>query len=298
MFSKFKRILSKTRSGFGQAWAKLLGKTIIDEDTLESLETLLLKADVGITTTEDLLALVQKNVCADRDVMSILKSELLHLLEPCEQALQLKDQPCVILMVGINGAGKTTTIAKLARYFKDQNKKVLLAAGDTFRAAAIEQLSAWGQRLDIPVISQSHGSDSASVIFDAFQSARSKNIDVLLADTAGRLHTKASLMDELKKIIRVLKKIDADAPQHVILVLDASTGQNALRQVKEFQQAVGINGLILTKLDGTAKGGVIFALAKDFKLPIYFLGSGEQSEDLLPFSAQAFVDGLFEGEDS
>lgn len=295
MFGKLKNLLSKTRSACAQGWSKLLGKTIIDEATLEELETLLLKADVGVTTTELLLEKVKARA-GEKEVLAILKEELLALLTPCEHAFSLAPEakPCVILLVGINGAGKTTTLAKLAHRFQNEHKKILLACGDTFRAAAIEQLITWAQRLKAPYLAQTQGADSASVIFDALQSAKSKQLDILLADTAGRLHTKSNLMDELKKIIRVLKKIDADAPHEVILVLDASTGQNALRQVKEFHQAVNLTGLILTKLDGTAKGGVVFALAEEFKLPIYFLGCGEAIDDLLPFSAQAFVDGLFE----
>lgn len=296
MFSKLKNLLSKTRSSMAQGWAKLSGKTIVDEATLEELETLLLKADVGIATTERLLMIVKKRARTGEDVVAILKEELLNLLLPCEKPLATAttSKPCVILMVGINGAGKTTTIAKLAQHFKREQHKILLACGDTFRAAAIEQLVTWAERLNIPYLAQAQGSDSASVIFDALQSAKSKHMDILLADTAGRLHTKSNLMDELKKIIRVIKKVDEAAPQEIILVLDASTGQNALRQVKEFHQAVHLTGLILTKLDGTAKGGVVFALAEEFKLPIYFLGCGEGMDDLLAFSARAFVDGLFE----
>lgn len=294
MFSKLKNLLSKTRSACAQGWSKLLGKTTIDETTLEELETLLLKADVGINTTQYLLDTLQKKA-GQKEVLTLLKEELLALLKPCEHSLTLVSdrKPCVILLVGINGAGKTTTLAKLAQRFNKEHQKILLACGDTFRAAAIEQLVTWARRLNLPYLAQTQGADSASVIFDALQSAKSKQMDVLLADTAGRLHTKSNLMDELKKIIRVLKKVDAAAPDEVILVLDASTGQNALRQVKEFHQAVNLTGLILTKLDGTAKGGVVFALAKEFGLPIYFLGCGEGIDDLLPFSAEAFVEGLF-----
>ncbi len=296
MFSKLKHILSKTRMSLMIGWAKLSGKVLIDEDTLEALETQLLKADIGIDTTTFLLAQVKKRANEGLDIVTLLKEELLKLLQPCEKALNTyaDAKPCVMIMIGINGAGKTTSIAKLAHYFKNQKKSVLLACGDTFRAAAIEQLTAWARRLDIPFLAQTQGSDSASVIFDALQSAKSKNIDILLADTAGRLHTKGNLMDELKKIIRVIKKVDATAPHEVILVLDASTGQNAVQQLKEFHQAVNVTGLILTKLDGTAKGGVIFALAKEFNIPIYFIGCGEQADDLAPFSATDFVQGLFE----
>ena len=296
MFSKLKDILSKTRLSLAMGWAKLSGKSLIDEDTLEALETLLLKADIGINTTTFLLAQVKKRANEGIDVLTLLKEELLKLLQPCEKALNthVDAKPCVMIMIGINGAGKTTSIAKLAHYFKNQKKSVLLACGDTFRAAAIEQLTAWAKRIDIPFLAQTQGSDSASVIFDALQSAKSKNIDILLADTAGRLHTKGNLMDELKKIIRVIKKVDAAAPHEVILVLDASTGQNALQQLKEFHQAVTVTGLILTKLDGTAKGGVVFGLAKEFNIPIYFIGCGEQADDLVPFSASEFIEGLFE----
>jgi fused signal recognition particle receptor len=295
MFSKFKNFLSKTRASLSQGWAKLAGKTIIDEATLEELETLLLKADVGLQTTEYLLNALQQRPKEDKDVLSLLKEELLKLLKPCEKTLTLdpKAQPFTILVVGVNGAGKTTSIAKLAQYFQQQQKKVLFACGDTFRAAATEQLVTWAERLNIPYMAQNQGADSASVIFDALQSAQAKHIDLLLADTAGRLHTQNNLMDELKKIVRVIKKVDATAPQEVLLVLDASTGQNALRQLKEFHQAVNVTGLILTKLDGTAKGGVVLALAQEFALPIYFVGYGEGINDLAPFSAQAFVEGLF-----
>jgi fused signal recognition particle receptor len=296
MFSKLKNILSKTRVSLAIGWAKLSGKALIDEETLEALEIQLLKADIGINTTTFLLAQVKKRANEGLDILTLLKDELLKLLQPCEKALNVNidAKPCVMIMIGINGAGKTTSIAKLAHYFKNQKKSVLLACGDTFRAAAIEQLTAWARRLDVPFLAQTQGSDSASVIFDALQSAKSKNIDILLADTAGRLHTKGNLMDELKKIIRVIKKVDGTAPHEVILVLDASTGQNALQQLKEFHQAVNVTGLILTKLDGTAKGGVVFALAKEFNLPIYFIGCGEQADDLVPYSATEFVQGLFE----
>ena len=296
MFNKLKTLLSKTRSSFSSGWHKLLGKTVLDDETLETLETLLLKADLGIPTTEKLLEQLKKRMHKAQALLPSLQQLLLELIMPCEQnfAFTTTAKPRVILMVGINGAGKTTSMAKLAHAFQQHGQKVLLACGDTFRAAATEQLNVWAKRLNIPSIYQAQGADSASVIFDALQSAQAKGMDVVLADTAGRLHTKQNLLEELKKIIRVLKKLDPAAPHDIILVLDASIGQNALRQLEEFHQAVSISGLILTKLDGTAKGGIVFALADRFQIPIYFLGTGEGIDDLLPFSASDFVASLFE----
>lgn len=295
MFNSFKKLLGKTRSSLSLGWAKLSGKTIIDEATYEELETLLLKADVGIQATEYLLNAIKKQPKNGEDILSHLKAEILKILQPCEKNLTINPDahPYTLLIVGVNGVGKTTTIAKLAQYFQTHGKQIMLACGDTFRAAAKEQLITWAERLKIPYMAQSQGVDSASVIFDALQSAKSKRIDLLLADTAGRLHTQNHLMDELKKIVRVMQKVDSAAPEEVILVLDASTGQNALRQLKEFHQAVKVTGLVLTKLDGTAKGGIVLALAQEFGLPIYFIGCGEGIHDLEVFSAQAFVDGLF-----
>jgi fused signal recognition particle receptor len=267
--------------------------------TLESLEDILLMADVGIDTTEYLLTRIKKNLSGTNaqdtaHLKKLLADAMLDILLPCEKPLHLTVQPFVILMVGVNGAGKTTTLGKLAAYFLDHQKKVLLAAGDTFRAAAVEQLQTWGNRNGVPVIAQSEGADSASVIFDAVQSAHAKNIEVVLADTAGRLHTQHNLMNELKKIVRVIKKADSDAPHEILLVLDASIGQNALQQAKQFHEAVGVTGLVITKLDGTSKGGVIFSIARSLKLPIRFIGLGEKSEDLEVFDAALFVKALLE----
>ncbi len=232
-------------------------------------------------------------------LQSALQEELLSLLQPCESPLDVSaHKPYVILMVGVNGVGKTTTIGKLARRFQDQGRSVMLAAGDTFRAAAVEQLQAWGERNNVPVVAQHTGADSASVVFDALQAAQARGVDVLIADTAGRLHNKDNLMEELKKVVRVLQKLDPEAPHEVMLVLDAGTGQNALAQADQFRQAVGVTGLSLTKLDGTAKGGVIFAIARKLGLPIRFIGVGEALEDLRPFEARQFIDALFARDDT
>jgi fused signal recognition particle receptor len=301
-FKRLKNRLSKTRSNLTDGMASLLlGKKQIDDDLLEELETLLLTADVGVEATsriiDDLTGQVRRKELSDPAALSgILKQQLADILSSCHQEEQqaAADKPQVILMVGINGAGKTTTIGKLAKKLQDDGKKVMLAAGDTFRAAAVEQLQAWGERNDIPVIAQHTGADSASVLFDALQAATARNVDVLIADTAGRLHTKSNLMDELSKIARVMKKIDPDAPHEVMLVVDAGTGQNALNQAEQFNKAVKLTGITLTKLDGTAKGGIIFAIADKLKLPIRFIGIGESIEDLRPFDADEFVNALFE----
>ena len=301
-FSRLKKGLGKTRSGLGEGLAGLvLGKKVIDDELLEDIETQLLVADVGVNATrriiDDLTERVGRKQLKDPEaLMTALREDLASLLGPCDSLLHIdtSKQPWVILVVGVNGVGKTTTIGKLANYLRSQGHSVMLAAGDTFRAAAVEQLQTWGERNDIPVIAQHTGADSASVIFDAIDAARARNIDVLIADTAGRLHTQSNLMDELKKIRRVIAKHDADAPHEVMLVLDAGTGQNALSQAEQFNEAVGLTGLTLTKLDGTAKGGVIFALAERFKLPIRFIGVGEGIDDLRPFEAQPFVDALFD----
>ncbi|MBO9480876.1 signal recognition particle-docking protein FtsY [Salinisphaera sp. G21_0] len=296
--------LSKTRNVLVEGVAELfIGKKEIDDDLLDELETQLLVADVGVEATTDIIEKLTRKVkykeLDDADaLMTALQSELADILEPADQPLVIpkQDTPFVILVVGVNGVGKTTTIGKLARKLQSEGRKVMLAAGDTFRAAAVEQLQVWGERNEIPVVAQHTGADSASVIFDAFEAARARNIDVLIADTAGRLHNKDHLMEELKKVKRVLGKLDPDAPHEVLLVLDAGTGQNALSQARLFHEAVQLTGMALTKLDGTAKGGVIFALSKQMKLPIRFLGVGEQIDDLRPFSAKEFVTALFSRE--
>ena len=300
-FSRLKSGLKRTSSNFSDGLGNLfLGKKAIDDDLLEELETQLLVADVGIEATQDIIAKLTQRVSrkelSDSDALySALQEELAGLLVHSEKPLQVdvSHQPYVILMVGVNGVGKTTTIGKLAKRFQAEGKSVMLAAGDTFRAAAVEQLQVWGERNDVPVIAQHTGADSASVLFDALQAAKARGTDVLIADTAGRLHNKDNLMEELKKVVRVLGKLDETAPHEVMLVLDAGTGQNALSQAKHFQEAVGVTGITLTKLDGTAKGGIIFAISKQLKLPIRFIGVGEQVDDLRPFEAEDFVAALF-----
>jgi fused signal recognition particle receptor len=300
-FARLKQGLSKTSASIGEGMASLfLGKKIIDDELLEDIETRLLTADVGVEATSVIIQRLTQKVArkelADADALyKSLQAELAAMLKPVEQPLKITSQnkPFVILVVGVNGAGKTTTIGKLAKKLQLEGKKVMLAAGDTFRAAAVEQLQVWGERNKIPVIAQHTGADSASVIFDAVQAAKARGIDVLIADTAGRLHTKDNLMEELKKVRRVIGKLDADAPHEVLLVLDAGTGQNAINQAKQFNQTVELTGLALTKLDGTAKGGVIFALAKQFGLPIRYIGVGEGIDDLRTFEAEPFVQALF-----
>ena len=294
--------LAKTRRGLGDSMADFfLGKKTIDQSTLDELETSLLSADVGIESTteiiDDMQARLSRKALANVDALQVALSEhMLEILLPCEQALHIDSgkKPFVILVVGINGAGKTTSIGKLAHYFQQQGKSVMLAAGDTFRAAAIEQLQEWGARNDVAVIAQATGADPASVIFDALQSAQSKNIDVLIADTAGRLHTQSNLMDELAKIKRVMAKLDADAPHETLLIMDAGFGQNALQQAEQFHKAIGLTGLAVTKLDGTARGGILFAIARKLGLPIRFIGVGEGIADLRPFHAREFVEALLE----
>ena len=300
-FGRIKSGLSRTRSNLGDGLASLfLGAKQIDEDLFEELETQLLVADVGIEATASLLKnlsdrVARKDLTDPAALYSALKEELAALLQGSQAALEIpqQDNPFVILMVGVNGAGKTTTIGKLSKRFQSQGKSVLLAAGDTFRAAAVEQLQEWGSRNNVPVVAQHTGADSASVIFDAVQSAQAKGIDVVIADTAGRLQNKSHLMDELSKVVRVMQKLDANAPHEVMLVLDAATGQNAISQASLFGAAVGVTGITLTKLDGTAKGGVIFAMAQQLQLPIRFIGVGEQADDLRPFEATEFIDALF-----
>ncbi|MEW9572324.1 signal recognition particle-docking protein FtsY [Rhodanobacter sp. Si-c] len=270
----------------------------LDDDLLDELETTLITADVGVEAStalvEDLRTRMHKREFADAAALrNALREALIALLKPVEQPLDVVGhKPFVVLTVGINGVGKTTTIGKLARRWRDEGRSVLLAAGDTFRAAAVEQLKTWGERNAVPVISQGQDADAASVIFDALQAARSRGANVLVADTAGRLHTQGGLMDELGKIARVLKKLDPEAPHEVLMVIDGTTGQNAVNQVRQFRQIVGVTGLVVTKLDGTAKGGVVFALAREFGLPIRFVGLGETATDLRTFDATAFVDGL------
>ena len=300
-FARLKQGLSKTSASIGEGMASLfLGKKVIDDELLEEIETRLLTADVGVEATsviiKNLTQKVARKQLTDADALyKSLQDELAAMLKPVEQPLKIESQnkPFVILVVGVNGAGKTTTIGKLAKKLQLEGKKVMLAAGDTFRAAAVEQLQVWGERNNIPVIAQHTGADSASVIFDAVQAAKARGIDVLIADTAGRLHTKDNLMEELKKVRRVIGKLDEDAPHEVLLVLDAGTGQNAISQTKQFDQTVALTGLALTKLDGTAKGGVIFALAKQFNIPIRFIGVGEGIDDLRDFESEPFVQALF-----
>jgi fused signal recognition particle receptor len=300
-FSRLKQGLSRTRSGLTEGLARLLlGKKEIDDELLEDLETLLIQADVGLAATQemfkDLTARVSRKQLNDAETLfAALAEDMQRILEPVARPLEIPEnpgKPYVILMVGINGAGKTTTIGKLAKYLQNQGKSVILAAGDTFRAAAVEQLEVWGQRNGVPVIAQHGRADSASVIYDALEAARARKIDVLIADTAGRLHTQDNLMEELKKVRRVLGKIDDSAPHEVMLVLDAGIGQNALNQAREFREAVGVSGITVTKLDGTAKGGILFALAKQTGLPIRFIGVGEKIDDLRPFEAKSFVEAL------
>ncbi len=301
LFLRLKSQLQKTRSGLGGVLTGLsLKQKTIDVDLLEEIENSLIMADVGIDATQEIIAKLTERVehhqLNDAEALSeALKQELLEILEPCDKPLQVlkQDSPFVILVVGINGVGKTTTIGKMAKRFQMQGHSVMLAAGDTFRAAAVEQLQTWGERNNIHVVAQHTGADSASVIYDGVQSAKAKGVDILIADTAGRLHTKSNLMDELKKVRRIMAKVDANAPHEVLLVLDAGTGQNALSQTRQFNETVSITGIALTKLDGTAKGGVIFALAKQFGIPIRFIGVGEGIDDLQDFNAKQFVNALF-----
>ncbi|WP_058972270.1 signal recognition particle-docking protein FtsY [Type-D symbiont of Plautia stali] len=302
-FARLKRSLVKTRENLGSGFIGLFRGKKIDDDLFEELEEQLLIADVGVETTRRIIANLtqQANRKQLRDaeaLYGLLKAEMAGILEKVDEPLDVSGKtPFVILMVGVNGVGKTTTIGKLARQYQAQGKSVMLAAGDTFRAAAVEQLQVWGQRNNIPVVAQHTGADSASVIFDAIQAAKSRQVDVLIADTAGRLQNKAHLMEELKKITRVMKKLDEDAPHEVMLTLDASTGQNAVSQAKLFHEAVGLTGITLTKLDGTAKGGVIFSVADQFGIPIRYIGVGEGIEDLRPFKAEDFIEALFAREE-
>jgi len=301
-FQRLKQGLNKTRQAFGGGLKSVItGRKIVDADLLDELETVLLTADVGVEATTDIIDQLTEQV--DRNILKTPEALLQSLRASLSKMLSLVSQPLVvdeakrpyvILMVGVNGAGKTTTIGKLANQFKQQGKSVMLAAGDTFRAAAVEQLQVWGERNDVPVVAQHAGADSASVIFDTVQAAQARGVDIVIADTAGRLHTKSNLMAELEKVVRVMKKLDDSAPHEIMLVLDAGMGQNALSQAEQFHQAVGINGITLTKLDGTAKGGIIFAIAKKLELPVRYIGVGESIDDLKPFVADEFVAALFD----
>jgi fused signal recognition particle receptor len=302
VFERIKQGLGKTRASLSGGLADLfsVGKNI-DEDLLEEIETTLLMADVGVTATSEIIDSLtdklERNQLKDGEALrKALREELRGLLKDVTEPLRIDTgkQPYVILMVGVNGVGKTTTIGKLTKQFQSQGRSVMLAAGDTFRAAAVEQLQVWGERNNVPVVAQHTGADSASVIFDAIQSAKSREVDVVIADTAGRLQNKDNLMNELEKVVRVMKKLDESAPHEVMLVLDAGTGQNALSQAQVFQQAVGVSGITLTKLDGTAKGGIVFAIARQLQLPIRYIGVGEQVDDLRSFDAETFVDALFD----
>lgn len=301
LFGRLKSGLSRTRERLsGGIGSLVLGEKTVDPALLDDIETQLLSADVGLEASDRIISklkqgLARKQLADPETFLQALRSEMQNILEPCDKPLIVKtdNKPFVILMVGVNGVGKTTTIGKLAKRLQGQGHEVMLAAGDTFRAAAVEQLQVWGERNNVPVVAQATGADSASVIFDAYQSAKARNVDVLIADTAGRLHTKDNLMNELEKIVRVLRKQDERLPDEILLVLDSTTGQNALSQAEKFHQAIHLNGLVLTKLDGTAKGGVVFALAEQLGIPIRFIGVGEQVDDLRPFAADQFVEALF-----
>ncbi|WP_439101937.1 signal recognition particle-docking protein FtsY [Congregibacter sp.] len=300
-FGRLKRGLGRTSDSLAAGFGNLfLGRKTIDAQLLEELESQLLIADVGIEATSEIIEhltdrVSRKELSDPEALMQALRGELQSILLPCEKSMAMgAGAPFVILMVGVNGVGKTTTIGKLARRFQDEGRSVMLAAGDTFRAAAVEQLQHWGERHDVPVIAQHTGADSASVIYDALQAATARGVDVLIADTAGRLSNKSHLMDELSKVVRVMGKLNPEAPHEVMLVLDAGTGQNALAQAAQFREAVGVTGLTLTKLDGTAKGGVIFAIARRLGLPIRFIGVGESAQDLRPFVAEEFIQALFD----
>ncbi len=289
--------LKKSRNRFTAGLLDFLGgRTSLDEGLLEELEAQLIMSDIGVATAERIMSAVRQAAKNNKEtnLHALLREQLIDILKPCEQPLQIPDstKPFVLLIVGVNGAGKTTTIGKIARQLQNGDKSVLLAAGDTFRAAAVEQLQTWGERNRIPVIAQGSGADSASVIFDAVQSATSRGIDVVIADTAGRLHTQSGLMDELAKVARVIKKLDPEAPHEVLLVLDGTTGQNGMSQAREFGSKVDVSGLVVTKLDGSAKGGMLFTLADEMKLPIRFIGVGEGIYDLRVFEATDFVDAL------
>ena len=292
--------LEDTRKQLGKRLGALLtNRSSVDEDLLDEIETTLITSDIGVNAALEIVdnlraGISNKIITEPGQVLPAVQAELYELIESCEQFLAVDEvkKPYVILMVGVNGAGKTTTIGKLAQRYKEDGLSVMLAAGDTFRAAAVEQLKSWGERNDIPVVAQGTGADSAAVIFDALQSAKARGVDVLIADTAGRLHTQHNLMEELKKIHRVMSRIDESAPHEIMLVVDAGTGQNALSQAREFNQAIGLTGITLTKLDGTARGGVLFGIAHELGLPIRFIGVGEAAKDLRPFDAGSFVNAI------
>jgi fused signal recognition particle receptor len=297
--------LERTRASLGGLFGLLRNATSIDETLIDEIETTLLTADMGVAATTRIMDSLRNGVrqgivTEPSQVLPAVQAELYELIEPSEKflAVDTEKKPFVILMVGVNGVGKTTTIGKLARRYLDEGKSVMLAAGDTFRAAAVEQLKAWGERNGVPVVAQKSGADTAAVIYDALHSARARGVDILIADTAGRLHTQSHLMDELSKVRRVMQKIDPDAPHETMLVVDAGTGQNALAQARQFNQAVELSGITVTKLDGTARGGVLFAIAEELKLPIRFIGVGESAADLRPFDAGTFVHAILPvGED-
>ena len=295
--NKFRSRLARSRQSLSRGLVQLFGGVKLDDSHLDDLEDLLISGDVGVAASQRIVTQVRKAVKTQRvstveSLNSVIQAEMLAILKPCEQLPEMTGRPYVMLVVGVNGVGKTTSVAKMAKHFQQQGKSVLLAAADTFRAAAVEQLHTWAERMDVPVIAQHQGADAAAVAHDALTSAVSRNIDLLLIDTAGRQHTHSDLMEQLKKIKRVLAKVDPNTPQEIMQVLDATTGQNAVSQLKHFDSAVSINSLCLTKLDGTAKGGVVVAIADEFKLPIRFIGIGEGPDDLRPFNAESFVDAL------
>jgi fused signal recognition particle receptor len=303
LFQRLRRSLKKTRAGLFDGLGDIFsGKTIITPEQLEEIESRLLMADLGIESTTLIMDVITKKAKRNKlnsldELVACLREQMIQMLMPIQAPLQVSvetSKPFTVLVIGVNGVGKTTTIGKLANYFSQTGNKVLLAAGDTFRAAAIEQIQSWGEKNKIPVIAQQSGSDSAAVIFDALESARARDYDIVIADTAGRMHNKDNLMEELKKIRRTISKFDSELPLEVLLVIDAGTGQNAISQVRLFHEIAGVNGIILTKLDGTAKGGVVFALAQAFKIPVRFIGIGEQVDDLRPFDAATFVDALLD----
>ena len=295
-FGRLRQGLSRSSTKLSEGITGIFTKRKLDQATLDDLEELLIQADLGAGTAAKLVAAFGKTrfgqEITPEEVKSALAGEIAKILEPVAQPLTPSQKPSVVLVVGVNGSGKTTTIGKLAQLYREDGKRVMLAAGDTFRAAAVEQLQIWGERVGAPVVAKGAGADPAGLAYEALERARVEGIDILLIDTAGRLHTKANLMEELRKVIRVLRKLDASAPHHCLLVLDATTGQNALAQVETFKQMVDVTGLVVTKLDGTAKGGVLVAIADKFKLPVHAIGLGEKAGDLRPFSAEAFARGL------